>query len=267
LADATGAVTASNSYNSFGNPTNTSFPSRYQYTGREFDPFTGLQFSRARWYDPNLGRFISEDPIGFGGGDINLYGYVWNSPLGFIDPMGLDGWGNDAADWMDDRIEYSRQWWQDDQQDWVWNGSVNTGADLAYGYSDMLRVGSGLGYALYADDENIYGRLAFASMDIARGAGIFALIGYPGARFANSRLGCALNEKLVNRFPGREYTFGNPPVRLAPFGNRTGHPTGEKPHYHRQRFDDNGNPKYGQGKKRHRPWDTKSSDTSFWDRF
>ena len=41
-------------------------------------------------YDPLLGRFISEDPIGFGGGDINLYGYVRNNPLNFTDPMGLD---------------------------------------------------------------------------------------------------------------------------------------------------------------------------------
>jgi hypothetical protein len=50
---------------------------------------TGLQYSRARWYDPQVGRFISEDPIGFAGGDINLYGYVKNNPLGFRDPTGL----------------------------------------------------------------------------------------------------------------------------------------------------------------------------------
>ena len=48
-------------------------------------------YYRARWYDPNLGRFISEDPIGFGGGDINLYGYVWDSPQSFSDPLGFQG--------------------------------------------------------------------------------------------------------------------------------------------------------------------------------
>jgi RHS repeat-associated protein len=89
LTDSTGALTASNSYDSFGNPSSTSFPTRYQFTGREFDSTTGLQFSRARWYDPGIGRFISEDPIGFAAGDINIYAYVWNSPQRYSDPIGL----------------------------------------------------------------------------------------------------------------------------------------------------------------------------------
>lgn len=90
LTDSTGTITASQNYNSFGNGMNPAFPTRYQFTDRELDPTIGLQFSRARFYDPNLGRFISEDPIGFAGGDVNLYGYVWNSPLNWTDPMGLD---------------------------------------------------------------------------------------------------------------------------------------------------------------------------------
>jgi RHS repeat-associated protein len=64
---------------------------RYGYTGREFDADLGLQYSRARFYDAKLGRFISENPIGFVGKDINLYGYVWNSPIKYIDPKGTDG--------------------------------------------------------------------------------------------------------------------------------------------------------------------------------
>ena len=91
LTDANGNLTASNSYDSFGNGTNSSFPSRYQYTGREFDLITGLQYNRARWYDPAIGRFISEDPIGFRGGDANLYSYVWNNASNIIDPTGNDG--------------------------------------------------------------------------------------------------------------------------------------------------------------------------------
>ena len=82
-------MTAQTGYDAFGNATNPAFPTRYQFTGREFDSFTGLQFSRARFYDPKLGRFISEDPIGFAGGDINLYGYVGNRPLARRDPSGL----------------------------------------------------------------------------------------------------------------------------------------------------------------------------------
>jgi RHS repeat-associated protein len=40
---------------------------------------------RARYYDPETGRFISEDPIGFEGGTVNLYEYVGNEPIGLVD--------------------------------------------------------------------------------------------------------------------------------------------------------------------------------------
>lgn len=58
-------------------------------TGREWDKETGLYYYRARYYDPMEGRFISKDPIGFDGGDVNLYGYVQNNPINWVDPSGL----------------------------------------------------------------------------------------------------------------------------------------------------------------------------------
>ena len=58
-----------------------------QYTGRENDQ-TGLYYYRARYYDPVLKRFISEDPIGVAGG-INLYAYVGGNPVSRADPSGL----------------------------------------------------------------------------------------------------------------------------------------------------------------------------------
>ena len=46
--------------------------------------------SEARWYDPESGRFLSEDPIGFEGGDTNLYVYTKNNPVNLTDPTGLN---------------------------------------------------------------------------------------------------------------------------------------------------------------------------------
>jgi RHS repeat-associated protein len=63
----------------------------FKYVGRYgvmHEP-NGLYYMRARYYDPSVGRFISEDPIGFAGGDVNLYAYVQNDPVNFVDPNGL----------------------------------------------------------------------------------------------------------------------------------------------------------------------------------
>ena len=87
LTDASGNLVEQLTYDSFGNSSG-STRTRYGYTGRERDPDTGLMYYRARWYDPEVGRFISEDPIGLAGG-INLYAYVGNNPIGFNDPLGL----------------------------------------------------------------------------------------------------------------------------------------------------------------------------------
>jgi hypothetical protein len=48
-------------------------------------------YYRARYYDPNIGRFLSEDPIGFAGSGKNFYAYVGNSPVIFTDPSGMVG--------------------------------------------------------------------------------------------------------------------------------------------------------------------------------
>jgi RHS repeat-associated protein len=87
-----GAVQNHIRYDSFGritSQTNANFSTRFNYTGREFDAETGLYFYRSRYYDPGVGRFIGEDAIGFAGGDANLYRYVGNSPVNFVDPFGL----------------------------------------------------------------------------------------------------------------------------------------------------------------------------------
>ncbi|GFE56722.1 RHS repeat-associated core domain-containing protein [Geobacter sp. AOG1] len=90
ITDANHNVVQSYAYDSFGmvKPA-TGFRNSYTYTGREWDKETGLYYYRARYYDPMEGRLISKDPISFAGGDVNLYGYVQNNPINYIDPTGL----------------------------------------------------------------------------------------------------------------------------------------------------------------------------------
>ena len=59
------------------------------YTGREYDRGLKLYYNRARYYNPQLGRFISRDPIDIAD-DINLYAYVGNNSVMFVDRMGLE---------------------------------------------------------------------------------------------------------------------------------------------------------------------------------
>ncbi len=62
----------------------------FGFAGGLYDSHTGLVRFGARDYDPETGRWTSKDPILFGGGDSNLYGYVLNNPLSWVDPTGLD---------------------------------------------------------------------------------------------------------------------------------------------------------------------------------
>ena len=89
MTNALGQVAQAYEYDSFGNIANQTgnIVNPFTYTGREYDSETGLYFYRARYYDAHAGRFINEDPIGFAGG-INLFAYVGNSPINFIDPSG-----------------------------------------------------------------------------------------------------------------------------------------------------------------------------------
>src|ERR1700688_4749129 len=93
LSTSTGALANTYTYDAFGKliASTGSLTNPFQYTGRDYDPETGLRFYRARYYDPNVGRFLSEDPAGFGGG-INVYAYVKNDPADFTDPTGLKCW-------------------------------------------------------------------------------------------------------------------------------------------------------------------------------
>jgi len=79
--------------------------SPYAFTSREWEQETGDYYYRARNYDPNTGRFLSEDPIGFAGRDANLYRYVLNNPVKYRDPSGLL---RNPGDIMDEALNHPK---------------------------------------------------------------------------------------------------------------------------------------------------------------
>ena len=130
VTDTAGTVQTEYTYETFGKTTVTgaSNTNPYQYTGRENDG-TGLYYYRARYYSPGLQRFISEDPMEFFGGTLNLYVYVGNEPIGYADPFGLQKGrplirpnplqqgmerGADALDWIDEGRQNKQEF-----NDWV----------------------------------------------------------------------------------------------------------------------------------------------------
>jgi RHS repeat-associated protein len=97
LTDSAGTKVVDYTYEAYGKATNDNAASgnAFQYTGRENEG-TGLQYNRARYYHPTLGRFISEDPIGLAGG-YNPYAYVNGNPIRFSDPLGLVKWSGTVS--------------------------------------------------------------------------------------------------------------------------------------------------------------------------
>ncbi len=116
LTDAAGTVQTQYTYAPFGATTVSGATSGQpaQFTGREQDG-TGLYYYRARYYDPRVQRFLSEDPLDFLAGDANLYAYVFNAPTMYSDPTGeavwvgplvgclVGGGGSAAGDWWGGR--------------------------------------------------------------------------------------------------------------------------------------------------------------------
>jgi RHS repeat-associated protein len=89
--DATGAAVATWSYDPYGNQAahTGTIDVPLGYTGQYTDPETGLQYLRARYYDPATGTFLSRDPLN--ASTRSAYGYVYGDPLNNVDPSGLGG--------------------------------------------------------------------------------------------------------------------------------------------------------------------------------
>jgi RHS repeat-associated protein len=92
LSNSNAGLTNSYVYDSFGNVTASTgtLTNPFQFTARDADSESGLYYYRARYYAPQIGRFLSEDPIRFEGG-IDFFAYVHNNPARFKDSSGLLG--------------------------------------------------------------------------------------------------------------------------------------------------------------------------------
>jgi RHS repeat-associated protein len=85
-----------------------------RFTGKEYEDDLNLYYFNARWYDPQLGRFLSEDPAGIVPGDFfssNEYIYCRNNPVGFVDPDGrlsvyVHGTFSSANAWKNNRMDF-----------------------------------------------------------------------------------------------------------------------------------------------------------------
>ena len=102
MTDGSGSLANNYLYDGFGVPITSSgtFPNSLRYTSRDFDSESSLEYYRARYYDPQIGRFLSEDPISFSGGN-NFYAYVYNSPVRLVDPTGTE-----SSDWQERWNDY-----------------------------------------------------------------------------------------------------------------------------------------------------------------
>ncbi len=88
LTDGSGVSSTTYTQEPFGKTTKAGTSTNtFQYTGREEDG-TGVMYYRARYYSPQIQRFLGEDPLGLGGGDLNAYAYTFNSPINHSDPSG-----------------------------------------------------------------------------------------------------------------------------------------------------------------------------------
>ncbi|MFD8236229.1 polymorphic toxin type 43 domain-containing protein, partial [Streptomyces sp. NPDC059696] len=122
LANTDGTIATTYAYDPNGTPTatgpGTTASNPYTFTGRE-DDGTGLLYYRNRYYDPQTGRFISQDPIGHAGGT-NLYQYALSSPTTYTDPTGnnpliagciIGGVVDGGLDWLTQRLSGRKVNW------------------------------------------------------------------------------------------------------------------------------------------------------------
>ncbi len=91
MSDSSGSTVWQGEFKPFGEPLSVSgsIINNLRFPGQYYDAETGLHQNGWRDYKTEIGRYVQADPIGLLGGDVNYFVYVWNSPVNYIDPLGL----------------------------------------------------------------------------------------------------------------------------------------------------------------------------------
>ena len=160
MVDGTGALRARYDYDAWGQRTKTTgaLDADMGFTGHYTDDTLGLVAAPFRFYRPDLGRWLSRDPIEEEGG-INLYGYVGNNPLFWVDPLGLDLDVYVDRDYADRRAPANYKVVENGKT--LYNGRCNQNPFFAgdasqgvrAGDYDLLKKGDSWGGGIYPNDQ------------------------------------------------------------------------------------------------------------------
>jgi RHS repeat-associated protein len=199
VTDSSGAVVKQLKYDTFGNLLSDSNPALtvpFGFAGGLHDRDTGLVRFGFRDYLPELGKWTAKDPIGFAGGDSNLFGYVENDPVNWVDPEGL--WTVSVGVNIGGALGA------------IGGGggtAVNIGYSESKGFSASLTgtvgggaitgIGAGVGITFTGTDACSVDQLLGTSVEASRGLGPLAISGIAGNGYKGAAFTAGLSGKSV----------------------------------------------------------------------
>ena len=267
-SDSSGIVLSNNLFNAYGANLSGSVNDPFGFKAQQgyyTDHESGMQLLTNRYYDSVGGRFLTRDPIGYSGG-INLYGYVTNNPVNRSDPLGLDGdddsflglFGSYAKGVVDGFTGAAEGTVTFPYH--VVTDPVGTVGGIIDDVGMRIKTFSQIAMDPVGAKDTIIDAIFVVGPNKT-----MEILGNPGGQLIFYKVLASAGSMAAK---GREIEVGEN-CRIAPFGNRTNNPVGKWPHYHR-RVPNPAKPGEGmpgQGIGRHRPWETRSVDKSWKDRF